>query len=99
MNFASTTHKRSLNLIRPRDALVVLASVWAIYLGVLWPWMTRWGATDAEVIVALPGDEIAPVAILTRAVTIDAAAPEAWQWLVQVGQDRAAFYSVDWCVD
>jgi hypothetical protein len=44
----------------------------------------------------LPGDQIAPVATSTRAITIAAPAGEVWQWLVQVGQDRAAFYSYDW---
>ena len=33
---------------------------------------------------------------LQHAVTIDAPADEVWAWLVQLGQDRAGFYSYDW---
>ena len=57
----------------------------------------RWGATDAEVTGAMPGDEIVPNPSFsaTRAVSI-AAPPEAvWPWLVQVGFGRAGFYSYD----
>jgi hypothetical protein len=59
-------------------------------------WMTRWGSTADERLRALPGDGIVPGAIqTTRAITI-AAPPEAvWPWLVQMGQDRAGFYSHD----
>jgi hypothetical protein len=96
MHYPYMLYKLRLNLIRPRYALVALAVLWAIYLGMLWPWMMRWGATDAELTMPLPGDEIAPVATSTRAITIDAPTSEVWQWLVQVGQDRAAFYSYDW---
>jgi hypothetical protein len=57
----------------------------------------RWGATDAEVDGAMPGDEIVPSASFcaTRALSI-AAPPEAvWPWIVQVGFGRAGFYSYD----
>ena len=57
----------------------------------------RWGATDAEVDGAMPGDEIVPEASFsaTRALSI-AAPPEAvWPWIVQVGFGRAGFYSYD----
>ena len=96
LHYHSALHKLWLNLVRPRDALLMLAVLWAVYLGVLWPWMMRWGATNAEQTMSLPGDEIAPVATSTRAITIDAPTSEVWRWLVQVGQDRAAFYSYDW---
>jgi hypothetical protein len=58
----------------------------------------RWGATDAEVAEVLPGDELLadPTLSTTRAVTIDAPAAAVWPWLVQMGQDRAGFYSYDW---
>jgi hypothetical protein len=38
------------------------------------PWQSRWGATDAEVAAALPGDELVtdPQSVTTRAITIDA---------------------------
>jgi hypothetical protein len=46
--------------------------------------------------VALPGDAAAPVAYFTRAITVDAPPAAVWPWLVQIGQDRAGFYSNDW---
>ena len=57
-----------------------------------------WGATSSELGRAWPGDELSPHAteISTRAVTIDAPADTVWQWLVQIGQDRAGFYSYAW---
>jgi hypothetical protein len=57
----------------------------------------RWGATDDEVSVALPGDELVPRPGLTatRGVTIRAAADSVWPWIAQLGQGRGGFYSYD----
>ncbi|MBO9556239.1 SRPBCC family protein [Cellulomonas sp.] len=57
----------------------------------------RWGATDDEVAVRMPGDDLVPEAgvVATRAVTIEATPEVVWQWLVQIGQDRGGFYSYD----
>jgi hypothetical protein len=57
----------------------------------------RWGASDHEVAMSLPGDEIVPHADLaaTRAVTIHASADEVWPWIAQLGQGRGGFYSYD----
>jgi hypothetical protein len=65
---------------------------------VLWPWHRRWGTTPADRILALPGDPVSrnPNYELTHAVTIDAPPDVVWAWLVQLGQDRAGFYSYDW---
>ena len=65
---------------------------------VLWPWHRRWGTTPADRVLVLPGDPIArnPNYELTHAVTIDAPPELVWAWLVQLGQDRAGFYSYDW---
>ena len=84
--------------VRWRFVLPVLAVLWGIYLGVLHPWLMNWGATPAEVTMSLPGDELAsgPVSYFTRAITIDAPASEVWPWIVQMGQDRAGFYSNTW---
>lgn len=80
--------------------LAVLAGilvVFAIYVGVERPWMLRWGATDAETRLALPGDELVagrgPRS--TRAVTVAAPASRVWPWIAQLGQDRGGFYSFD----
>ena len=71
-------------------AVVVLA--WVL---VLRPWYLRWGATDAELGRALPGDGVMPPSTTqeTRAITIRARPEEIWPWLVQMGQDRAGMYS------
>jgi hypothetical protein len=63
------------------------------------PWYLRWGATDAEIAMSLPGDVFTkknPTALSTRAITIKAPAAVVWQWLVQTGQGRGGFYSYDW---
>jgi len=73
-------------------ALLVAAYVWIIK-----PWHLRWGATDAEVAMAMPGDELIPDAkSATRAITIDATAEQVWPWLVQLGFGKAGWYSYDW---
>ena len=56
------------------------------------------GATPTvdEEHAALPGDDLVPGAIVaTHAITIDAPPAEVWPWLVQMGCDRAGWYSVD----
>ena len=81
-----------------RSALLILAGVWVIYFAVLHPWFMNWGATAAEQRMALPGDELLPPAAtwFTRAITIHAPASTVWRWIVQIGQDRAGFYSNTW---
>jgi proline iminopeptidase len=55
------------------------------------------GATRAERRAILPGDELVFGARSpsTMAVTIDLPPSEVWPWLVQMGCDRAGFYSWD----
>ena len=57
----------------------------------------RWGAGAGEARAPMPGDGILPTAhfVATRAITIDAAPAAVWPWLLQVGVDRAGFYSYD----
>lgn len=76
----------------------MVAIVCAFYLTVLHPWMNRWGVTDAEASMSLPGDDAVDrvVAASTRGVAIHAPAKEVWKWVVQLGQERAGFYSNDW---
>src|SRR5207245_11341446 len=59
------------------------------------PWHRHWGATHLDRIAVLPGDALSPFAsaIVTHAVSIDAPAEAVWRWLVQIGQERAGFYS------
>ncbi len=60
-------------------------------------WHLRWGATDAEVAAAMPGDELLPRAPFkaTRAISIEAPPALVWPWIVQIGFGRAGFYSYD----
>lgn len=55
----------------------------------------RWGATDAEVGKALPGDGVIPDAeiVTTHAITVDAPPEAIWPWLVQQGYGRAQWYT------
>ncbi len=59
------------------------------------PWYRKWGATDEELKMVLPGDQLVPNPRLesTRAVTIQAPAGQVWPWLVQMGQGRGGLYS------
>jgi hypothetical protein len=61
----------------------------------------RWGATDEELQVALPGDELVAAADLTatRAVTVRASVDGVWPWIAQLGQGRGGFYSYDFLED
>jgi hypothetical protein len=82
----------------PRAVALVLALTWGVFLGVLHPSVMNWGATADERQLRLPGDDPAAdsSASLTRAITIEAPRASVWPWLVQVGQDRAGFYSYTW---
>lgn len=82
-----------------RRRLIGLGSLAAAaYAFVIRPWMLRWGSTVDERGRRLPGDDLAPDAtyVTTRAVTIKASAQAIWPWLVQMGQDRAGFYTHNW---
>jgi hypothetical protein len=59
------------------------------------PWYSRWGATDAEIVMALPGDEFVPDAAAQHvtAVTIQAGPEVIYPWLLQLGAERGGFYS------
>lgn len=79
-------------------SLLLLVVFFASYIFLIRPWHMRWGATDAEVAMSLPGDQFThnPVAVDTRAITIHAPIAVVWAWLVQLGQGRGAFYSYSW---
>ena len=83
--------------------LLTVAMVFGLLLSALFavarPWFRTWGATEAEVLRDLPGDEIVPTAdprtATTRAITIRAPIAAVWPWLAQLGQDRGGFYSFE----
>ena len=62
---------------------------------VLYRWYGKWGTPEPDRDRTLPGDELTPNAtsVTTRTVEIDAPVSTVWAWLVQIGQDRAGFYS------
>jgi hypothetical protein len=62
------------------------------------PWFLKWGATPAELVKALPGDDLVPDAraSATRAITIKAPPERVWPWIAQIGQGRGGFYSYEW---
>ena len=81
-------------------AAAVAGAGLAAYTGVLAaarPWHRRWGAIDDEIAQSLPGDALSDgPALANHAITIDAPVEKVWPWLVQIGQDRAGFYSYSW---
>ena len=79
-------------------ALFFLAIWVIIYALFLYPGFMNWGATLDEQRMALPGDELIQPgqAHFTRAITISAPPAAVWPWILQMGQDRAGFYSNTW---
>jgi hypothetical protein len=75
----------------------LLAVSAGVYVLVVRPRMLRWGASDDELGAPYPGAEVIPGGQrgATMAVTIDAPPSRVWPWLVQMGCDRAGFYSWD----
>ena len=69
-----------------------------VYLRWVRPWELCWGATDEEVALRAPGDDLVqnPHLVSTRVVTVRAAPEQVWPWLVQIGRGRAGWYSYDW---
>ena len=80
------------------EAAIVGATGLAAYTYLIRPWHLRWGATDEEVKMALPGDELTqqPKLNATHAITIHAPVSDVWPWLAQIGQRQGGFYSYTW---
>ena len=81
--------------------LVALLGVSAgVYALAVRPRLLRWGASDKEVTGTYPGVNLIPGGRrgATMAITIDAPASRVWPWLIQMGCDRAGWYSWD-CLD
>ena len=85
-------------LYSPWSVLVIAAVFTVVYLAYLYPAINRWGMAAAEDSLTLPGDGAEPGKLTssTRGVTIHAPAGEVWKYVVQLGQERAGFYSNDW---
>ena len=67
------------------------------YAAVVRPRLLRSGATGEEIEGEYPGADLIPGGTRgsTMAVTIDAPPERVWPWLVQMGHDRAGWYSWD----
>jgi hypothetical protein len=89
-------------LARVRKLLESLsgASLIAIHI-LLYPllrgWRRRWGSTEEERALRLPGDELVPEPQwgYDHAISIDAPRSAVWPWLLQLGQGRGGFYSYE----
>jgi hypothetical protein len=60
-------------------------------------WWRTWGVDQTDAAMALPGDDLlgTPDMLDTRGIDIDAPPADVWPWLVQMGYDRAGWYSYD----
>ena len=82
---------------RHEQALLAGLAIAAGYAALLRPRLRRWGATDAEAAAPYPGSDLIAGGkrTATIAATIDASPSHVWPWLVQMGWDRAGWYSWD----
>lgn len=62
-----------------------------VYLFIIRPWHLRWGSTQKEIALLLPGDNLVlkPNFNATRGITINVSAEIIWRWIVQIGSKRA----------
>ena len=76
------------------DSLLKLTVV-LVAGAILYRFSWRSGASDAEAVGPLPGDEIIPHPMLewTRATTVHARPDRIWPWLVQMGYGRGGWYT------
>ncbi|MBN1264734.1 MAG: hypothetical protein JXA25_04525 [Anaerolineales bacterium] len=63
------------------------------YVAFIRPGTESMGATEQEVEGPMDGDELAERIVSTRAITIHAPVSGVWYWLIQIGADRAGFFS------
>lgn len=69
-----------------------------IYWSLVRPVHINWGATPAELNMAMPGRELISLnrIVSTRAINIQAAKDKVWPWIAQTGQNRGGFNSYYW---
>jgi hypothetical protein len=73
------------------------AAATAAYMLAVRPWWRSWGVDPSEADLPLAGDDLVPDALVSETRSIDIAAPPeaVWPWLVQMGYNRAGWYSYD----
>ncbi len=75
--------------------LVMLVHQFVIYLVYLKGYISKWGVTDEEANMQLPGDKLAKGVSGTRGIIINAPVEEVWKWVIQLGADRKGFFSFE----
>jgi proline iminopeptidase len=77
--------------------LAAACAVPVVYAWWVRPRLLTWGATHDEATGSYPGDELVPgpAHSSTMATTLPAPPERVWPWLVQMGYDRAGWYSWD----
>ena len=89
-----------MNLKKPLHRIMfgAVAVIIVIILGFGWLSLLipTWGSNPEEITRALPADELVSSPTLTwnHALTVHAPAADVYPWLVQIGDSRAAFYSI-----
>ncbi len=78
-------------------AAAATAGAAAAYAFAVRPWWRAWGVDPADAALAFAGDDLVPDATVveTRGLEIDAPPDAVWPWLVQMGYNRAGWYSYD----
>ncbi len=73
------------------------AGMAVVYALVVRPWHLKRGASQREAEQSMPGDDAIPAPKIetTRAITIEAPPSAVYPWLVQIGFQRAGWYSYD----
>jgi hypothetical protein len=88
--------KRGVKTVLATPVVGLVAGL-AGYMALLRPWADHFGAIDSDISRSMPGDDVItrPSSCSTRATIIEAPVDAIWPWLVQMGQNRAGFYSYD----
>lgn len=75
--------------------LLVMGLVLITLFNITLSLIPTWGATQAEIARALPGDGLNahPNLLWTNGITINASPQEVWPWIAQIGDTRGGFYS------
>lgn len=78
-------------------AAAVTAGATAAFALAVRPWWRSWGVDPADAAIAFAGDDLVADATVveSRGVEIDAPPDAVWPWLVQMGYNRAGWYSYD----
>ena len=94
----SKTSKKRPGLGLTVAAFAVILAAIAVYTFVARPWFLDWGGLGQDATRPLSGDDawLGGAVTGTRAVTVRKLPEEVWPWLVQIGQERAGFYSYTW---